>query len=290
MRSVTWPTHARRTRHTPARKRAGAALRMGAPLGARAALAAMLAPLLLLPLASACTVSRHEAADLGRREAARVDRELPMVRDARVEGYVQALGDRIARRADPGVRYRFRVVDSENVNAFALPGGFVYVNRGLIEAADDMSELAGVLAHEVAHVVEGHSAKQIGRVRTANLGLGLAAVLLGGIPDPAVPAVQVGGAAAFSAYGRSAEREADRVAVDLLIRSGIDPRGFASFLEEMLEMRERRPSAVAQWFSTHPTMESRVEDVRAEIDRIPPSRLRGLDRDSGEFRAIKRRL
>lgn len=244
----------------------------------------------LLVGGTACAVSRQEAARMGRQEAARVERELPMVRDSRVQGYVQTLGDRLARQADPGVAYRFRVVDSKQVNAFALPGGFVYVNRGLIETTGDMAELAGVLAHEIAHVVEGHSAQQIGRVRTANLGLALASVLLGGIPRPAEPAIQVGGAAAFSAYGRGAEREADRVAVDLLIGAGIDPRGLASFLEKMLDMRKRRPSAVEGWFSTHPTMESRVEDVRATIASVPPNRLRGLQRDSPEFHAMKRRL
>lgn len=268
---------------------------MGVPMGIRAAArprrAAVAATLsVALSVGAGCTVSRQEAAQIGRQEAARVDRELPMVRDPRVEGYVQALGERIARRADPGTRYRFRVVDSEQVNAFAIPGGYIYVNRGLIEATDDMAELAGVLAHEVAHVVEGHSAEQIGRVRTANLGLALASVLLGGIPEPAQPAIQVGGVAAFSAYSRGAEREADRVAVGLLMEAGIDPRGFVSFLEEMLEMRQRRPSAVEQWFATHPTMESRVEDARAQISRIPPSRLEGLQRDDREFHTVKRRL
>lgn len=241
----------------------------------------------LLAGLAACAISRQEAARIGRQEAARVERELPMLRNSRVEGYVQSLGSRIARGADPGVDYRFRVVDSEEVNAFAIPGGYIYVNRGLIEATDDMAELAGVLAHEVAHVVEGHSAEQIGRVRTANAGLLAASVLLGEIPDAAEVGVQVGGVAALSAFSRGAEREADRVAVDLLVDAGIDPRGFVSFLEEMLEMRERRPSVVGRWFATHPTMESRVEEVRAEVARIPSSRLAALERDEAAFGRMK---
>ena len=244
---------------------------------------------LLVGVAS-CAISRQEAAKIGRQEAARVERELPMLEDPRVEGYLQALGNRIARRADPGMVYRFRVVDSEEVNAFAIPGGYIYVNRGLIEATDDMAELAGVLAHEVAHVVEGHSAEQIGRVRTANAGLLAASVLLGDIPDAAELGVQVGGVAALSAFSRGAEREADRVAVDLLVDAAIDPRGFVSFLEEMLEMRKRRPSAVERWFATHPTMESRIEEVRAEVGRIPSAPLRQLQRDEPGFGRMKRSL
>lgn len=261
-----------RTRNRSARRKARAVLAVGS----------------LALVASGCAISMQEAASIGRQEAARVDRELPMVHDRGVETYVQGLGERLARGS--GIAFRFRVVDADEVNAFALPGGYIYVNRGLIEATDDMSELAGVLAHEVAHVTEGHSAEQIGRVRTANVGLALASVLMGGIPEPAAPAVQLGGAAVLSSYSRGAEREADRVAVDLLVDAGIDPRGFESFLGEMLDMRQRRPSSVEQWFSTHPTMESRVQDVRGEIDRLPAARLRGLERDAAEFHAMKGRL
>lgn len=235
--------------------------------------------------------SVEQEIEIGRESAREVESQLPLLNDRSVEAYVDAVGQRLAVEAPHGdYPYQFEVLNVADVNAFALPGGFMYLNRGLVETVRNESELAGVLAHEIAHVVEGHSAEQIGRVRTANTGLLLASVLLGGLPDPAKPAIQVGGAAAFSAYSRDAEREADRVAVDLLVRAGIDPRGLVGFLEGMLEMRSRRPSAVEQWFSTHPTMDSRVDEVRATVGRIPSSRLEGLQRDSREFRAIKRRV
>lgn len=239
---------------------------------------------------AACGVSQRQEAEIGAQYAAEANRQLPIVRDAAANRYINLLGQRIARNAERNFTYRFYIVNSDEVNAFALPGGYVYVNRGLIERTDNMSELAGVLAHEIAHVDLRHGAEQIERMQAANVGLGLASILLGAPSGVAGAAVQVGGAAFFAKHGRDAEREADATAVPLLVQSGIHPRGLVTFFSELLEERKRRPSALEQWFSTHPLTEDRIEETRSIVNQIPASRLRGLAQDAQDFRSFRSRV
>lgn len=236
-----------------------------------------------------CTISRQQEIALGRQYAAQVDQELPIVHDATVNRYLSALGAEIAAQAGRrDVTYRFHLVNSNVANAFAVPGGWIYINRGIVSRAGSMSELAGVLAHEIAHVERRHSAEQLGRAQTANTGLALAYALLGRTPsDVERAAVGVGGSLYFAGHSREDESEADAAAVDMLVRAGIDPRGLPRFFERLRSEQSRSSGGVGQWFATHPTTAGRIDHVNGRIARYPASRLRGLQQNSNAFRNFK---
>ncbi|HVH11929.1 MAG TPA: M48 family metallopeptidase [Longimicrobium sp.] len=238
-------------------------------------------------------VSTQQEVQLGADYSAQINRQLPLLNDAATLNYVNQIGQQLAGIADPrGIRYHFYVVNSDVVNAFALPGGYVYVNRGLIERADNVSEFAGVLAHEIGHVAERHSIEQLQRAQNANLGLNvLYGVLLGRNPSGLEQAgIQVGGSAVFAGYGRDAEREADAVGVRYMVRAGYNPNGMATFFEELLSMQQRQPSRVAQWFSTHPTTQERVNNTRAIIAQTPGANNANLTTDTRAFQTFRSRV
>lgn len=240
---------------------------------------------------TACGLGQKDEIALGEQYAAEINRELPIVEDAVINRYINLLGRNIARQGDRDLDYRFYVVNTNAVNAFAVPGGFIYVNRGLIERSDNLSELAGVLAHEVAHVEERHSAEQIERMQRANVGLSLAYILLGRAPGGLErAAIEVGGAAIFARYSRSAETEADAVAVPLLVGAGIHPAGLVTFFQKLLEDQERRPSTVEQWFSTHPLTEDRIAETRARVQEVPGGVLDDLMVNSQQYEDMKARM
>lgn len=238
-------------------------------------------------------VTTQQERQLGASYSAQINRQLPLITDRATHDYVNRLGRSIASRADQrGIPYTFYVVNSDVVNAFAIPGGYIYVNRGVIERADNMSELAGVLAHEIGHVVERHGLQQMQRAQNANTMLGvLYGVLLRRPPSTVERAgIQVGGSAVFAGYGRDAEREADRVAITYLVRSGISPSGLPSFFEELLSERRRNPSRVEQWFSTHPLEQERVNNTRAAIQATPGATSARLATDTREFQSFRARV
>ncbi len=242
--------------------------------------------------AAACGVSQQQELEIGRQYAAEINAQLPIVDDPAIHRYINELGNRIQQQ--PGNRnipYTFYVVNIDQLNAFAVPGGFVYVNRGLIEAASNMSELAGVLGHEIGHVEARHSVEMIQRAQAAEAGLIIGSILLGKPPEgAAAAAVNVGAQAYFAHHSREAENEADAIAVRLLPGVGIDPHGLVTFFQVLLEERERRPSQLEQWFSTHPLTEERVDNVRALIRALPPEATVNLRTRSSEFDAFKRRV
>ena len=235
-------------------------------------------------------ISTQQEVQLGRQYSAEINRQLPIVQNRAIHNYINQLGNDIARRVDDrGLNYTFYVVNSDAVNAFAVPGGFIYINRGLIERAENMSELAGVLAHEIGHVVERHSVEQMQKAQNANLATGVVYGVLLGRPPSSVERVglQGVGSAVFAGYSRDAEREADAEAVGYLVRSGIDPRGLPSFFNKLLAEQQRRPSSVEQWFSTHPLTQERIEVVGSAISALPPSTLQGLSTDTRAFNSFK---
>lgn len=240
----------------------------------------------------ACGVSQQQEIEMGRQYAAEINRQLPIIDDPQVHRYINELGHLIQRQ--PGNRdipYTFYVVNSEEINAFAVPGGFVYVNRGLIERTDNLAELAGVVAHEIGHVEARHSAEMMERMQAAQVGVGIASVLLGGPPSGvAGAAVDIGATAYFARHSREAENEADAIAVRLLPQSGIDPVGLTTFFKELIEERERTPSSLEQWFSTHPLTEERIANVRALIAALPPEATRNLAVTSQSYQTFKQRL
>jgi predicted Zn-dependent protease len=238
-------------------------------------------------------VSTQQEVALGADYSAQINRQMPMLNDQATVNYVNQIGSQLAAIADPrGIRYHFYVVNSDVVNAFALPGGYVYINRAIIERADNVSELAGVLAHEIGHVAERHSIEQLQRAQNANLGLNvLYGVLLGRAPSGVEQAgIQVGGTAVFAGYTRDAEREADRVGVAYLVRGGYNPNGLATFFEELLSLQQRQPSRVEQWFSTHPTTQERVANARAIIAATPGAQGGNLITDTRAFQNIRSRV
>jgi len=243
-------------------------------------------------LLAACVPGIAQEVQMGNQYAQQIEQQLPMVRDPEIVRYINVLGDSIARVVDErNLTWRFNVVDQDEINAFAVPGGHIYVNRGLIERTTNMSELAGVLGHEIAHVTQRHSMKQMAAAQRANLGLtGLCIFAPSMCQGVAGTAVQLGASAGFAKFSRDDETESDRFGVKYVTRAGIDPRGMPSMFRILLRERERNPSSVEAWFASHPIEESRIRTTETEIEKIDPIVLRSLTRDSRSFQNFKTRL
>lgn len=240
---------------------------------------------------AACGVTTQQEVDMGAQYSAQINRQLPLLNDAQVVSYINRLGDRIASHGQRGLNYTFYVVNSDVVNAFAVPGGYVYINRGLIERAGNMSEVAGVLAHEIGHVERRHGVQQMEKMQGANLGLNLAYVLLGRAPGQVeAAAVNAVGSVVFAKFSRDDENEADASAIPLLLNSGVHPNGLVTMFRRLLSLQRSSPSALQQWFSTHPTTQERINHTQAEINRVPAAQLRGKATDTQEFQRIRARL
>ena len=244
-----------------------------------------------LMLGACSSVSTQQEVEMGAQYATEINRQLPIVSDQTVHRAINLIGDDIARYGKRGINYTFYVVDASQVNAFAVPGGYVYINRGLIDRTDNFSELAGVLAHEIGHVEERHGVEQMEKMQNANLGLTLAYVLLGRQPSGVErAAIDVGGGLYFAKHSREAENEADRVAIPLMLAARINPNGLVTMFEELLREQRSSSSQVGQWFSTHPTTQDRIEATRAEIMKLGSSRLSGMRTTSSEYNSLKSRL
>ena len=182
--------------------------------------------------------------------------------------------------------WEFHIVAGPEINAFNIPGGHVYVYTGLIQATDNVSELAGVMAHEISHGVARHGTEQLSKAYGFQVVAGLA---LGANPPIYQQLVaQIVGAGTFAAFGRDAEREADRLGVFTMHAAGYDPHGMVTMFQELLSRRDNQPGAVSQFFSSHPLTEDRITDVRAMIAELPP-RSNLITRDA-ELSRIQQRL
>jgi len=241
---------------------------------------------------AACVPGTVQEVEMGNQYAQQIEQQLPMVRDPEIVRYINVLGDSIARVVDDrSLTWRFNVVDQAEINAFAVPGGHIYVNRGLIERTTNMSELAGVLGHEIAHVTQRHSMKQMAAAQRANIGLNVGCILAPSFcQGVAGTGVSVLAQAGFAKFSRDDETEADRFGVKYVTRSGIDPRGMPSMFRILLRERERNPSGVEAWFASHPVEESRVRITEEEIAKIDPVVIRSLTRDTRSFQNFKTRL
>jgi predicted Zn-dependent protease len=238
------------------------------------------------------SIGPEEEAQLGAQYAAEIRGKVPLVRDAAAVEALNRMGRGLASRADStGRRYTFYLVNSPEVNAFAIPGGHVFVNRGLIEHADVVSELAGVLGHEIAHVTERHGLETLEKQQRANIFLQLVYWVLDREPGALEQVViQGGGAAVFAKYGRDAEREADQRAVETLAVAGYDPDGIATFFEELLREQPDSPASFDQWFASHPTSAERVQNTRALIGMLGPLDRERLIRDTPEYQRFRKRV
>ena len=229
---------------------------------------------------------------MGVEYAQQINAQLPIVRDPELNRYINVLGDSIARltsRAD--LDWNFFIVDAQEVNAFAVPGGFVYVNRGLIQRADQMDELAGVLGHEIGHVVKRHSIKQMEKAQGANVGVTLACILTSICNSQiAGAAINIAGGAVFARFSRQDEAEADNEGFNNVVKAGISPVGMVTMFQKLLAERRSRPAGVEAWFLTHPLEEDRIVAVQARINQIPPATLSRLGTDTRNFHSFKSRL
>jgi beta-barrel assembly-enhancing protease len=231
--------------------------------------------------------------EIGRQSAAQAERQLPVLRDARLEKYLNALARELVAQA-PGARYPYRVraVDSSEINAFTFPGGFLYINRGLIDATRNESELAGVLSHEIAHVALRHGTHQASKAYAAQAGLGILGGLLGGGGNRGRGQIieAIGGLglnAVFLKFSRSAEHEADLVGIRMMSRAGYDPEAMASFFELLKQQAARDPGRLEEFFSSHPAPVDRAARMRAEAERLgPPKRTRA----SGDYDRVQDEL
>jgi beta-barrel assembly-enhancing protease len=217
-------------------------------------------------------ISETREQQLGDEMAATINTQVPLVRNPLLNAYVSSLGRSIAAVSGrPDLDYRFYIVNSAQVNAFALPGGHIYITRGLIERTSNGSELAGVLAHEIGHVVERHGVQKLERhLRTGSLVNVLYSIFLGGVGgEPELlqrNALQFAGVVWNASHSREQEEAADRLAVQYLIDAGVDPHGVLTLLETLLdEERADASSPAASWFSTHPLTETRIAQTRQEI-------------------------
>lgn len=229
--------------------------------------------------------------ELGRRAAAEIEFHQPLLEDSEISDYVERLGLRLARKSGrPHLRYRFRVLNAEEVNAFALPGGFIYVTRGLLDLAESESELAGALAHEIAHVAARHHASRIRRNQLVSLGFSVAGPAIGG--GLKMVGVRRAGQSTvqglFQRFSRDDEREADRLAAKNLYRAGYDPRGLLTLLERLRALEERQPSRVQRFFASHPSLEERTDNIADLLESFEERESLVADRPG--FKRVKQRL
>ena len=228
---------------------------------------------------------------LGKQLAQEVERSSKLVDDPVVTEYVNRVGQNLVRNSDAKVPFTIKVIDSDEINAFALPGGFFYVNSGLILRANEESELAGVMAHEIAHVAARHGTKQATKGDTVQLA-SIPAMIF-------IPYTWAGYAAyqgmnflipmTFLKFSRDAEREADFLGLQYMYKSGYDPNSYVTFFERIQADEKRRPGTIGKAFSTHPPTPERIENTQKEIARILPARQEYVV-TSSEFDSVKGRL
>jgi beta-barrel assembly-enhancing protease len=224
---------------------------------------------------------------LGQEASKKVDQQLPLLKDERVDRYLDALGKRLAAYA-PGYKYpyQYRAVNDETINAFALPGGFIYINRGVIEAADNEAQLAGVMAHETSHVALRHGTSHASKANAWQVPLSILGAVTGNSLGGLL--TQLGGSFTLNSIllknSRDDENQADVMGTQILYDSGYDPRALAQFFEKI--EAESKGKEAAQFFSDHPNPGNRTERVSEEVDKLggPEPNYRT---DSDDFHSIK---
>jgi predicted Zn-dependent protease len=241
-----------------------------------------------VPVAAITLLSVEDEIAIGRQTNADTRKKLPELSDQAVRSYVRSIGARLARVA-PGPRYpySFSIANYWEINAFALPGGPVWINRGVLQAATNESQVAGVLAHEVAHLAQRHPAQQMSNAMVANLGLGALGALLGNVGGAAAAraAAGLGTNLWFLKFNRDDEAEADRVGLQILRRGGWDGRGLIEMFEILKREQGRNPGAVDTFLSSHPAPQDRLNALRTSV-----ARAHGGTRNTATFQAIRTKL
>ena len=228
---------------------------------------------------------------IGKRLAQEVERQAKIVDDPVVAEYVNRLGQNLVRNSDAKVPFTIKVVDSEEVNAFALPGGFFFVNSGLILKADNEAELAGVMAHEIAHVAARHGTKQATRGQIAQIAMIAAEIAIpyGWTGYAAMQGASLAIPMGFLAFSRGFESEADKLGLEYMYKTGYDPTCFVDFFEKIQTLEKKKPGTMSKVFSTHPMTDDRIKAAQTNIARYLKAKPEYVVNTS-EFNDVKDRL
>lgn len=226
---------------------------------------------------------------MGKDYSQRVEATSKLIKDPEVTEYVNRIGQNLVHNSDALVPFTIKVIDSEDVNAFTLPGGFFYIDSGLILAADNEAELAGVMAHEIAHVAACHAARTRTRGQLMNLAT-LPMMMVGGpVGYAAYEAMTIATPLTFFKFSRKFEAEADYLGVEYMYKAGYDPQALTSFFEKVKAMEKRPQSAVVKAFLTHPQTPDRIAKTQNEISTLLPPQAQ-YTVDTSEFEDVKARL
>jgi predicted Zn-dependent protease len=226
---------------------------------------------------------------MGRSFAQQIESQVKLVNDPVVTEYVNRIGQNLVRNSDAQVPFTIKVIDSDVVNAMALPGGFFYVNSGLILAADEEAEVAGVMAHEIAHVAACHAAREQTRASLLQMASIPFIFIGGGIGYAGYEAAGLAGVFGILKFSRGFEAEADYLGIEYMYRSGYDPSAFVSFFEKVQAMEKKKPGTLAKAFDTHPQSADRIQKSQDEIRKILPAKPQYVVTTS-EFDDVKARL
>lgn len=226
---------------------------------------------------------------MGKEYSQEVEASSKLITDPTITEYINRIGQNLVRNSDSQVPFTIKVLDSDDVNAFALPGGFFYVNSGLILAADNEAELAGVMAHEIAHVAACHVARENTRGQLMNLASIPLIFVGGGIGYAVRNAVGIGVPLGFLKFSRGFETEADYLGVEYLYKAGYDPQAFTAFFEKVQALEKKRPGTLAKAFDTHPQTPDRLAKSQQEIQTLLPAEAQ-YKLDTSEFQDVKARL
>jgi predicted Zn-dependent protease len=227
---------------------------------------------------------------MGRAYAAEIERSTKLIADPVVTEYVNRIGQNIVKNSDCKVPFTIKVIDSDEINAFALPGGFFYVNSGLLLNADEEAELAGVMAHETAHVCAHHAVREMTRLNYAQIGMVPVMIFVGGWTGYGIyEGAQLALPVTFFKFSRDFEAQADYLGIQYMYRSGYDPQAFITFFEKVQALQKRKPGVVSKAFADHPQTPDRILRSQEEIARILPARDEYMVTTS-EFDDVKARL
>src|ERR1700690_4008852 len=226
---------------------------------------------------------------MGKQISMQVETQSKIVNDPVVSEYINRLGQNLVRNSDSQVPFTIKVIDSDDINAFALPGGFFYVNSGLILAADEEAELAGVMAHEISHVCARHAMRQMTRANWANIGTIPLIFVGGGIGYAIYEAAGLGLPLTFMKFQRNFEAEADYLGLQYMYKTGYDPQAFISFFEKIQAKEKKKPGTLAKAFASHPQTPDRIQESQKEIATILPAKAQYVVSTS-EFDDVKSRL
>jgi hypothetical protein len=233
--------------------------------------------------------SQEKEIAIGRQLSIEVEQQAKLVEDPIVTEYVNRVGQNIVLHSDSKIPFTIKVIDSDEVNAFALPGGFFYVNKGLILAADNESELAGVMSHEIAHVAARHAMENQGKGSALNYGMLAGIIFGGGIISSVLQNVGgIGGALAMLKFSRGAEEEADKLGVQYLYASGYDPTSMSTMFEKLASKNKKKPGSLSKLFSSHPQSVERRDSSLALVARFPEQEEYVIS--TSEFQRVKAHL